>query len=268
MLRAPQPKDWRAFFAYTAIEGWRVPLVEQHLFRGSWQQYARVLEVDGQFCGMVTAVPYRKSGWIGNLIVPPELRGRGFGSELFAAAVKSLGERGVRSIWLTASQQGQPLYEKNGFSVVDQIERWLLPPGQKTGGETSIPSVLISRLLQADQSAWGEDRSSLLVPLAERGSIHVHGNSVAMLQKGTDLQMIGPWYADIANARQHLSRLVAAADLEQDLIIDLFRSSGLQPELRASGFRNTGRNQLMVRNGPEPASLTRMVSLASLGSIG
>ena len=58
VLKPPQRKDWQCFYEQTAIEGWRVPQLERQLFQGPWKDAARVLETDGVFCGMVTAVPH------------------------------------------------------------------------------------------------------------------------------------------------------------------------------------------------------------------
>ena len=158
ILRPPKQCDWEYFSALASLESWRVPRSELQLFQGPWSQSAYVLD-DGVFCGLVTTVAYKKSAWIGNLIVPHNLRGKGYGSRLFRAVFAGLVKQGICSIWLTASDQGRKIYEREGFFEVGQIERWILPPSGAhadfpVGGEDSF-----EQLMNADQlvSEWGHD---------------------------------------------------------------------------------------------------------------
>jgi N-acetylglutamate synthase-like GNAT family acetyltransferase len=254
--------------AYAAEAGWRVPQLERQLFEGPWAEHALVQEAGGAFCGLVTAVPHHKSGWIGNLIVASRLRGRGNGRRLFAAALEELTGRGMTSIWLTASEQGRPLYQQYGFEVVGQIERWVLPPGRKTDVR-AVAGAPLAQLLQADRDAWGEDRSPFLRQLAGKGQLFCCEDALALLQSEKGLQLLGPWYSGSGTAqRPLLTEIVAAADPARELVVDLFSSSSVQPWLAAAGFVRCGRSPLMARGETSAVQLQRMVSLASLGSVG
>jgi predicted GNAT family N-acyltransferase len=236
------------------------------LFEDVWAQYVRVLVVDDEFCGLVTFVHHEKSSWIGNLIVPEHLRGRGYGGCLFAAALQELNRCGSDSTWLTASKLGQPIYEKAGFVAVDRIERWVLPPAKRDSRE--LKDAQHEGLLRADRDVWSEDRRSLLSSLLENGKVYHHGESVALLQSGADIQIIGPWYGrDQADHRQLLRHVIAAATPANELVIDLLASSSLQKILIKNGFVYKGSNQLMLK-GEVHVDISRMVSLASLGSVG
>jgi len=266
LIRSPRESDWEQFFHLVATEGWRVPQIERQLFQGELAQCARVLMVDDEFSGLVTFVTHEKSGWIGNLIVPGHLRGQGYGGFLFKAALKALSQSGTSSVWLTASTLGQPIYEKAGFVAVDRIERWLLLADQQSSSD--FKDVQQGALLQADRSAWKENRSSLLSQLLKNGRVYRCHESVALLQPGVDMKIIGPWYGrNKAHHRQLLRELVAAATPASELVIDLLASSSLQQALTDSGFVCRGSNQLMIK-GELSADLAGMVSLASLGSIG
>jgi N-acetylglutamate synthase-like GNAT family acetyltransferase len=102
MIRVACEPDWENFLVLASAEGWRVPRLESRLFQGPWLPFARVLEEGETFCGMVTAVAHQHSGWIGNLIVSKELRGKGYGSQLFLAALSALEEVQLETVWLTA----------------------------------------------------------------------------------------------------------------------------------------------------------------------
>jgi GNAT superfamily N-acetyltransferase len=270
-VRAVQPDDWLHFYALAEEEGWRVPQIERSLLQGEWSNCVHVLETASTFAGLVTAVAHQQSGWIGNLIVPRSLRGRGFGGILFNAALAALTDCGVSNCWLTASELGRPLYEKLGFVAVDQIERWVSAPPRLRAQVVPAPAGSGKRLLQADKLAWGDSRQVLLEKLAAQGRVFVCDDAVALLQQGTDMQILGPWYSPSlcprAN-RQLLQQVLAAADPTLEIVIDLLSSSTLRLLLAAAGFSPVGKNLLMARGSNTAVDLHVQVALASLGSLG
>ncbi len=270
-IRVAEKSDWDCFTALADAEGWRVPRREQKLFRGPWQHAARALDVTGRCCGLVTAVAHERSGWIGNLLVPPAVRGRGYGRNLFEAALAALHAQGTISVWLTASAAGRPLYERYDFVVVDRIERWVLAarrPGATVAGQSGVPVALLQR---ADRAAWGENRSGLITCLRDQAQVFACEDAVALLQHGSDLQIIGPWYtlsgSHDAN-RQVLQNLLGAADPAIEIVVDVLGSAPIRPLLADAGFTPAGRNDLMVRGAAGHVRLAMMVALASLGSFG
>jgi predicted GNAT family N-acyltransferase len=270
IIRTSTASDWDDFFRLAEDEGWRISPAERRLFQGPWADSARTLEADGCLSGFVTAVAHQRSGWIGNLIVPSSLRGRGYGRRLFTEAVTMLDEQRMESLWLTASEQGRPLYEQFGFNVIDQIERWVRKGSEPKGKETTT-SPGNTLLSAADQAAWGEDREELLAVLATVGQTFADEDSVIFFQNTGDLQILGPWYSrnlhPTAN-RALLAQALAASHPKNRLVVDLIASSPLRPLLAEVGFTATGRSELMVRGERSSVQLSRMVSLASLGSVG
>jgi ribosomal protein S18 acetylase RimI-like enzyme len=87
-----------------------------------------IAEGDGRQVGMATTTAYRYSGWIGNLIVPPEHRQKGIGSQLMDHAIDHLTKQGIRTLRLEADPPGVKLYRRLGF--VDEFEslRFRLEP--------------------------------------------------------------------------------------------------------------------------------------------
>jgi hypothetical protein len=228
-----------------------------------------VLKHDRQTCGCVTAVAAGHCGWIGNLIVPATLRGRGYGGRLFRHALKRLTAQGCGSLWLTASPLGRPLYERHGFVAIDEIERWVRPAA---AAETSAPQPDSETLalLAADAAVWGAPRTALLQPLLAAGKVAVTGSTAALLQPGSHLQVLGPWYSSSLCPRENrtvLTRLLAAAG-GGEVCADVPLSSPVRMMLSACGFRAAGRTVLMVRGDRSGIDLSGLVALASLGSIG
>lgn len=266
-IRTATLADWDIFARLAAAENWRISPAERQLFCGPWTGHALALKVEGQWGGFVTAVHHQRSGWIGNLIVPPESRGRGYGRRLFAAAVARLERKRLNSLWLTASEQGRPLYEQYGFVKIDEIERWI---GVGVGGDEDALRNN-EGLWLADGRAWGENRRELLMAVAGHGRAFTAGDAVIFLQQVGNMNILGPWYrgeSDPCVHRDLLQQALAAATPGQELVVDTLISSSIRPLLAEVGFTPSGRAALMVRGGPGAARLDRMVALASLGSVG
>jgi GNAT superfamily N-acetyltransferase len=271
MIGQAVASDWSQFYALAAAEGWRVPQVERRMFEGHWSGCARALDVDGVFGGLVTVVVHERSGWIGNLIVPPLLRGNGYGRKLFDAVLAELADRGLSSIWLTASELGRPIYEKSGFKVVGRVERWICPAGRGTRTVVEEDPPACERLRSCDRMAWGESRNALLKHLLADGRVFVCDDSVALLQAGADLQILGPWYARFPSpqaGRRFLLEVLAGADPATEIVTDLLATSPGRQLLAAAGFVCTGSTALMAHGRPDLAAMEMIMSLASLGSVG
>jgi len=268
-LRAATERDWDVFLRLAAGEGWRVPQRERQLLQGKWSEAVQVLGDDEIFCGLISGVCHGHSGWIGNLLVPRRLRSRGLGRRLFGAAVEELEGRGARSLWLTASAQGAPLYARYGFEEVGAIERWILPVSR--GGRRATLSRGGHELLAAaDRRAWGEERSLLFSALTPSSSVLAEGDAVALLQQDSDLEILGPWYAPDACPRANRLLLQQALELRHprcELVVDVLAASPVKTLLAAAGFTRRGDNLLMARGAHGTVALPEMVSLASLGSI-
>ncbi len=270
-IRPPRPSDWETFYTLAEAEGWKVSQVERKLFSGAWSKYVQVLAEGDFFCGLMTAVPHQRSGWIGNLIIPPDLRGLGYGSRLFKSGLAELQKQRLSSIWLTASEQGRPLYEKAGFVVVDQIERWVFPARKDSPAAKEESGVPWETLVSADQSAWGENRDDFLKRLSSQSRLFVCDDAVAALQTESDLQIIGPWYCREPSLHSNsllLEKLISASDPSREITIDLIASTPLRSLFAAAGFVRAGEAELMASGDIRLVNLTTMVSLASLGSVG
>jgi len=270
-LRAASRRDWQIFERLARSEGWRVPQRELQLLQGPFAEAVQVLGEGEIFCGMVSALSHQQSGWIGNLLVPTQLRRRGYGRMLFEAAMDELAEQGVASIWLTASSDGQPLYAGYGFEVIGEIERWVLPEAKPGNFRVEDSASAWDSLRDSDRLAWGEVRDGLLDGLAPGALAFAYEETTALLQTDQRLQILGPWYSPNMCPRGNrllLQEVLAARKPKLELVIDLLAPSPLKPLLVASGFACQGRSALMVHGTPHAVALQEMVALASLGSIG
>ena len=266
MIVAAAASDWQVFQILAAQEGWLVPQRELDLHRQGGCSRAWALRDHETTIGLVTGVLHQHSAWIGNLIIAPAERGRGYGAALFDHVVTELRAAGATTLWLTASAAGAPLYAARGFQAVGQVERWVRREGGE--GQRTFPSIAVHGA-RSDAAIWGDDRRPLLRHLESSGSWRQQGESLALLQRGDDLQSIGPWYGSTQAQDDAglLARLVASARPQQELVVDLVGHAGRGELLAAAGFVPVGSTALMVA-GSLQVQWSRLVALATLGSCG
>jgi GNAT superfamily N-acetyltransferase len=269
MLDTPSPDDWMVFRQWAGQEGWRIPAAELALYRRELAANAFVLRGTGdEPLGFVTVCQHQRSAWIGNLLVAPERRGEGLGRRLFIHTLAALETTGSASQWLTASAQGLPLYTRQGFREAGRVERWVW---SGLGGGRLSATGNLHELIKADTAAWGNSRGELLGLLSRRGRIFSSGSSIALLQPGDSLHVLGPWLS--ADLCPRSNRLILGMVLDSmtescELAIDLLGGSPVRQLLQAAGFQQAGETVLMVRGLPGAVRLGEVVALASLGSMG
>jgi GNAT superfamily N-acetyltransferase len=267
MIQTLNRSDWETFINWADGEGWQVSLQEQRLFINHWRPYFFALKERGEALGFISALCYRSSAWIGNLLVDPQQRGQGHGTKLLRFALAFLDQPQIERIWLTASNQGAPLYRKYGFKNIDRVERWC---AYGTQPEESIGKGQLEDLIFLDRLCWQESREDLIRNIAIDADVLRQGTSLALLQKGLSFYQLGPWLArDIVprDLRTVLLQACALTPPARPLICDILHSAELSMLLNACGFSHQGTTELMCL-GSVPASCHGVLALASLGSIG
>ncbi len=259
--------DWELFCVWAEAEGWKISFQEQYLFKNQLRPYFYVLWHNGERCGFISAVIYKTSGWIGNLIVPEEKRGCGYGTKLLDYSITKLKQAHLDRIWLTASAQGAPLYRRRNFKTVDRVVRW---KGLGTGTKKNRHKESLKTLIELDLFCWKESRSSLINLLADNSILIKSSDSIALLQQSLDFWQLGPWVAknmNVLKVKQLLEKTIAITPDKKPLVLDVLHSSGLNLLLSQTGFIVEGQNDLMCLSQKQ-VTLSGVISLASLGSIG
>ena len=266
MIVAAEAGDWQAFQIMAQQEGWRVPQQELALHRQGGCSRAWALHRAAMTIGLITGVRHQQSAWIGNLIIAATERGRGYGAQLFDHAVRELRAAGATTLWLTASAQGAPLYAARGFLTVGAVQRWVRPEGGDGKEAHPVAEIHGARI---DAAVWGDDRRPLLRHLEKSGIWLQQGESLALLQRGDDLQIIGPWYGStqLQDDADLLARLLAIAAPYREVVIDFVGHAGHEDLLINAGFVPAGSTGLMVA-GPTQVQWSRLLALATLGSCG
>jgi hypothetical protein len=127
-----------------------------------------VVEVASQVVGTVATICYEnRFAWIGMVLVDPDFRNKGIGTQLLHRAIEHLDRLGIATMKLDATPLGKPIYSKLGFVSEYEIERWILKrPAAETAQPPSphpnLDERQIARIYELDGRLFGADRSSLL----------------------------------------------------------------------------------------------------------
>ena len=268
-IRVFTADDGEHFMALAAREGWTVDPWETHfLLTAAPSGNFCVHECAGKASAFVTSLCHSKSGWIGNLLVHPELRRRGLGERLFTRALKALCKAGAETFWLTASAMGRPLYEKHRFCTIDRINRWTGHGTARKGQSLGAVSAKINLCL--DRLGWGDDRYRLLEATAARAIVAAAPNAFAMLQRCGSVLQLGPCAASDEQAAQRVIRtLVAQVPEGMEIVCDApagnMSAAKLLEEL---GFRIKGTTELMFAGVKPDYRPEYTFGLATMGSSG
>ena len=268
-----QVSDIAAFLALAAAEGWVAEAWEfEFLLTVFPEGCFCVRDSSGNCCGFVTAIRHERSGWVGNLIVAEQMRGRGIGQLLFSNALSVLRDAGAETIWLTASKSGRPLYERHGFSRMDTIVRWTAGGRQRHAahsipyaGELSSLSVSV-----IDSLAWGDRRAGLLEAVAGRGRLLMEETGFLVIQPCEAAFQFGPFAAfDSSAADRIFNQALGSVPHGSRVYIDAPASNRAAVRLFSrKALRVSGSTELMYA-GVRPVYRAAMLyGLATMGSCG
>ncbi len=265
--------DIQRFLDVAETEAWLVDRWELDFLLDAFPQGCLVVRGDsGRGLGFVTALRHSDSGWIGNLIVEQHARSRGIGKTLFQAALQALQDDGVRTVWLTASESGMPLYKKFGFRRVDTIHRWFgtgrRSPAIKEEGVPADGAAALDRTL--DVRGWGDCRDSLLNIVRERGRLVTDTSGFLVVQPCSSGRQIGPFAATGGVAAesvfQKALRSVSASDR---IFLDVPASNRSAARLlKRRGFQIAGSTELMYAGARPDYHPELIYALATMGSCG
>jgi GNAT superfamily N-acetyltransferase len=189
------------------IAGW-------NQIESDWRRYMElepngcfIAEVDGRKAGTATAIQYgRKVGWIGMVLVHPDMRRYGIGTALLKQTIGYLQQLGVESIKLDATPMGKKVYVPLGFedeydltryegtveaAQLEQVASEAVNPADRLAGEAAngmanpsggysasggsglvqpITEDLLEELIAFDAVRFGVDRREVLGNLAAAGA--------------------------------------------------------------------------------------------------
>jgi GNAT superfamily N-acetyltransferase len=132
----------------------------------------------GQVVGTGVGSAHGRVGWVGVIFVAPDRRGGGLGRQITRAVLDDLEARGCRTQVLIASPMGRPIYEREGFTVLDQQVRFVIDGLPPDDGPTD-PRIRrfepddFDAVVALDRYATGEDRLAVLSALVSPATTFV-----------------------------------------------------------------------------------------------
>lgn len=263
----------RVFLGLATTEGWVSDAWEFDYLLTSFPQGCWCACSDeGDPAAFVTSVLHASSGWIGNLIVDEQYRGKGLGRSLFSTAFESLRKAGAETVYLTASESGRPLYEQCGFRSIDTIIRWKGFGRRGFEGHNSPPGSgkCPQVICDLDERAWGDRREKLMDAVSSRGEVVCSGEGFLVTQPVGAARQLGPFMAGSDAAAEFLfEETLRSVPSRDEIVIDA--PAGNRSALRLYNRRNMriiGRNELMYA-GRRPCYRPEYIyGLATMGSCG
>lgn len=252
LLRALRAEDIPFAMSLKEAAGWNQTSDDWKRFLAFRPEGCFLALWDGRPAGTVTTIDYHRGfGWIGMLLVAPELRGRGIGTGLLEAAMESL--RISETVKLDATPAGKRIYQPMGFRDEFLLERRVCP-------RASLPAALdppaepfeVRPLLEADLAAatafdaeaFGRPREQVLAAwwrgapryalVCESGG-RIRGFCLG--RKGSRFEHLGPLVAEtLAAARTLLFRALEITEGRPVLLDSPVRSAEWLHLLDGLGF--------------------------------
>ena len=263
-IRVMNERDLPAGLRLNTLAGWNQTAADWHRFLEQSPNGCFVMEQDGTVVGTATTIDYeRRFAWIGMVLVDPEFRKQGIGTQLLTKAIEHLDGRHIATMKLDATPQGKPLYAKLGFVTEYEIERWILNrPGHSNSSvpppsPTGVTAESLQQIFRLDRELFGADRSVLLRSLQQQFpefalavSDEESLQSYCFGRHGLFADHLGPWMARGHAVAETLVRSFLRQSSRETIIVDCLKANsvalGLLPSL---GFTFSRPLTRMVR-GP------------------
>jgi ribosomal protein S18 acetylase RimI-like enzyme len=202
IIRPMHPSDFDFAESCTAAEGWASETrLEFEGFLAHDPGGCFVAETQGRQIGICIATPYGESGFIGELIIIPDMRGLGTGRRLLEHAIEYLRSRGARNISLDGDPPAVPLYERVGFRKVCRSLRFIgNVQGRSHPHVRAMREIDLEAVSAMDRQAFGADRRfflerslSLYPELGKVIECDGQLTGFIMGRRGNNVVSAGPW---------------------------------------------------------------------------
>jgi len=263
-IRVMTKQDIPAGLRLNTLSGWNQTSADWERFLVSSPRGCFVMEDGNNVVGTAATICYEnRFAWIGMVLVDPQYRKQGIGTQLLNKTIEHLDHSNIFTIKLDATPLGKPLYTKLGFISEFEIERWVLkrPPGTISTISSTPPAPLTEdqqqEIFTLDRELFGADRSLLLRSLCDQAPelvITARQNGVppcfAFGRHGLFADHVGPCMATSRAAAENLLSEFLARSSRDILIVDCVKSNpGVVESLADLGFVPSRPLTRMVR-GP------------------
>lgn len=137
--------------------------------------------IDDRIAGIGTSIVHHDVGWLGHIIVHPDFRNRGVGQKITQALVDNTLSSKCPTLFLVATDMGEPVYKKVGFDVETRYAFFKDIPQQQWARSSNIvpySTTFYDQIKSMDKLVSGEDRMFHLEMYINGGYIHLNKNEV------------------------------------------------------------------------------------------
>jgi GNAT superfamily N-acetyltransferase len=262
-LRVMTERDIPAGLRLNTLAGWNQTSADWCRFLQNSPNGCFVMEHDAKVVGTATTISYEnRFAWIGMVLVDPEYRKQGIGTQLLKKTIEHLDQRHVPTLKLDATPLGRPLYAKLGFATEFEIERLILTrlPAVASTARSSACTQLdqdqMARVVRMDKELFGADRGFLLRSLfaeAPELALTVREDGAlgyAFGRRGAFADHLGPWMATSRLSAETLLRGFLASSSRETLIVDCVKSNTVALELLSDCGFTPSRPLTRMARGP------------------
>jgi len=159
-----QPPDWSdiivSFQYYLSHPGFTFPIKAMH---------------DGRLAGIGSTVLHKEIAWLAHIIVHPEFRNRGIGSQITEHMI-DFAQQTHETLSLLSTDMGYPVYAKLGFET-ECIYYFLKPEVERfdyIANQNIVPfrEQHLPEILRLDALASGEDRGNRIIEFVNEGFVY------------------------------------------------------------------------------------------------
>lgn len=241
------------------LAGWNQLPLDWERFLEFEPQGCFLASCDGKPAGTACTIAYEKLfGWVGMVLVHPDMRRMGLGTSLLLAGIEYLEASGVAAVKLDATPMGKQLYDTLGFVDEYLLERWRGQgkPGPVPPGLTELTPEHLPVVSAFDRPIFGADRSRVLRRMLSEPTMRAVGRfdeagslqGYAAVRPGRNALYLGPWVATSAEVGERLWQWGLGTVGDAPVFVDtLLPNPDALPFIQAAGFEKQRHLIRMVR---------------------
>jgi hypothetical protein len=212
---------------WATLEGWNPGLHDAAAFFAADPDGFFVGELAGKAVSCVSCVAYDSGfGFLGQYIVQPAVRGRGYGVKTWAAGMSHLGGRNVGLDGVLAQQAN---YERSGFRFAHQHIRYEgTGGGAMPEGVVGLSAVPFDQIVAYDRTCFPAARPEFLrrwIALPDAAAFAVVSaralRGYGVIRRSVDGHKVGPLFADDPATAERLLRALWATAPGSRVCIDI-----------------------------------------------
>jgi ribosomal protein S18 acetylase RimI-like enzyme len=196
LIRNLRAADIAAAFALSCHAGWNQTREDWRMLIDLFPEDCFGIESGGELAATTTAISFgQQLAWIGMVLTRPDCQRRGLARRLVVHALSHAEAKGIKTVKLDATEQGQKLYEGLGFRPEQEIDRFSRLSGagpRLNRGLNQASDSNLAQMLSLDEQACGVNRANLLERLANLGTCFLNEDGHLLCRPGARAFYLGP----------------------------------------------------------------------------